>query len=492
MNEIAAKNRPYEFCTECGAKVLNESIKNAIRNKKSAFCNYCGAEIIKFNAQNYNFKKEKIQKLVAKDFNRQTKLFICRIIYEILKSPEYCSNLKEHQRELPQKQIQKIAENITKSLSYLNIRNSWINKLHTISQKEFEKGYEKLQVLLKSNPNYQNSFTKYIEKLTQIIFKIINWNYDITLLRGFNLVVAEDLKEHYGFLHDPLLSKEFKYWLFIFMARIIYFTMKAQEKFMKLQSNESFSLEGYLLKLAYQLKENILKENKIMTKEWLNQLQNISLSEFVRNYRILQLNLNIDQIYCESFIKQLNWLSWTVYTIISKNQYEPEPSKFKQILMQDIKNIQKDKEFIKKIEQKQFREFEYQKSGKGDLNFEFIESTTDNEKFGTSPLTTDSAQNPPPDIDYENIFIQAENYQKYPVTAVIDTGSEINTIDSELVNLLSLKTNSTLQTVETYNGKDTKQQYCKATIIFRGEPLELDFYIDESLYNRFKVHIILS
>ncbi|KKM18273.1 hypothetical protein LCGC14_1667380, partial [marine sediment metagenome] len=185
-------------CRYCGWKIPTNFIQKVSENGVSAFCENCGTELLNENPirdiiiseeksdQDLTMNKKKktiyykiyekirIEKnpiarvLRDSDFIKSFKdnflLAMSRVIYYHLRKLELGSAIQDKNKKLTKDTIDKIYEEINPIFSK-RFKLEYLENLHKMNRRDFEKWLIKLHTKLKLNKNFHNDFVLYLRWL---------------------------------------------------------------------------------------------------------------------------------------------------------------------------------------------------------------------------------------------------------------------------------------------------------------------------------------
>ena len=172
-----------------------------------------------------------------KHFEIELMIFTSRHIYEVIKSPDFALKMGGIQDNLTASQIDKLAHAIRKSIIHYQMKTEWLDEFKKRDRKDFMNKYEKLQIILKSDQIYSESFLDCIKKLIKFINGLIKAEKKISELKGIKSIIANDLINGTPLQINIGSNPIFRRNLSIVLSRIIYLIIKVLESNRELGKN---------------------------------------------------------------------------------------------------------------------------------------------------------------------------------------------------------------------------------------------------------------
>ena len=225
-------------CNYCGWKIPADFIQKVSEKSGFVFCENCGTELISENpipnpikSENNNqdligkkkkktisniiYEKLRIEKnpiarvLRDSDFIKTFKdnflLVMSRVIYYHLRTLGLETVIEVKAGELTKHAAEKLYKEISPVFSK-RFKRVYLENLHKMDRRDFEKWLIKLHTKLKLNKNFHNDFVLYLRWLINEVYIIISEFWDITNLPKFERIIRDDLKE---FCFDAEKDKNF-------------------------------------------------------------------------------------------------------------------------------------------------------------------------------------------------------------------------------------------------------------------------------------------
>ncbi len=350
-----------ELLTKTSKKKIEnyfEKFQSGLKKKKKSQSNYMPYFIknIKFvfrlingdyefsNLTKYNQKavkklKEKygfkINAKTKNSFSYSLSILMCRKTYRIITAPGHVLDLKHSKNELTKQYTLNTAKDIT------------VLVLNNYFKRNFSKSYKKLKKDLEIDWVYRESFIEYVCSLIKLVYKLAYNNGYSSRLRGFQKLIAEDLKESAFFENDTNYSPYLRLNLTLILSRIIHYVLDSSLNLTPLQSDPRKLNPTDNLRFANEIVDEILADKKIKS-EFLKKFYNLSLEEFQKKYEKLQAKLKSDMLYKENFLSFLQKLINSVYKITHTRSKKSNHSKIELGIIKDLANYNFNWELIKK------------------------------------------------------------------------------------------------------------------------------------------------
>ncbi len=405
----------------------------------------------------------------SNEFKETLTIFLAWIIYGNMNDPESDLMLTGVYDELTDSDTENIATSLMNFLKNQQIRDNWLTKFENRNSiKKFQKEYKKLQHDLKSDKFYYDVVFEDLRWLVRIICKLIKSIYNFDKLSGIKLEIVNFFKTEDLFEKDPNLSKIFKRNFIVIVSRLIYSWIKEVENFKNMQASQMDLAMSAVKSLANDLIVNILTTNKIRS-ELMDKLNEITSERFDRDYKNLKLRLLSDGIYKQSFLNYLQWRIIRIFELVADRFEVSTMENFEKTILKDLETYDFDK--IKEI-----------------LSKKPIPINEDN---NTIKIEQDGKSRMP---DIENLYILDKNSNKFPITAIIDTGASNpeNLIDSNLANSLNLEIIDTPGENVQIAGTEVNGNKSRAIVFFRGVRMETDFLVVKNLIDIIKFPVLIS
>ncbi|KKM64156.1 hypothetical protein LCGC14_1504210 [marine sediment metagenome] len=214
-------------CDYCGWKIPADFIHRVSENSDSIFCENCGTEIQsekpvcdiinseEKSNQDLSSKKKKramfskfyerirreknpvARVLLDSDFIKTFKdnflLVMSRVIYYHLRTLGFESAIEVKAGELTKDVAEKLYKEISPVFSK-RFKRVYLENLHKMNRRDFEKWLIKLHTKLKLNKNFHNDFVLYLRWLINEVYIIASEFWDSTNLPKFERIIRDDLK----------------------------------------------------------------------------------------------------------------------------------------------------------------------------------------------------------------------------------------------------------------------------------------------------------
>lgn len=280
----------------------------------------------------YGFK---INNKTKNSFSYFLSILLSRKIYRIITAPGQVLDLKHSKNEL----TKQYTLNTAKDITALVINNYF--------KRNFSKAYRKLKRNLEIDWVYRESFIDHVCSLIKLTYRLAyNKGYS-SKLRGFQKLIAQDLKESAFFEDDINFSPYLKLNLTLILSRIIHNILDSSQNLTPLQSDPRKLNPTDNLRLATEILDEILEDKKIKS-EFLKTFYNLSIEEFQKEYAKLQVKLKSDMLYKENFLSFLQKLINSVYKITHTRTKKSNHSRIELGIIKDLANYNFNWESIKK------------------------------------------------------------------------------------------------------------------------------------------------
>ncbi len=124
-------------------------------------------------------------------------LILSRIIHYVLDSSLNLTPLQSDPRKLnPSNNLRFANEIMDEILEEKNIKPEFLKKFYNLSLEEFQKEYEKLQAILKSDMLYKENFLSFLQKLINTVYKITHTKTKKSNHSKIELAIIQDLANY--------------------------------------------------------------------------------------------------------------------------------------------------------------------------------------------------------------------------------------------------------------------------------------------------------
>ena len=214
-------------CRYCKLPFSDEILKKIKDNKEDVICQHCG-DIVKRIQDNYNLIKPEADESKSnynilpttlqtdiidnqeallypngrifydKDFPPIFKsnfiIVFSRLVYFHIRRLESIGQLKSAKMEISENIINELHMCIS-SVQRMRIKNEFLNDLHLITVKVFDKNLKKLQEKIQLNKEYQQDFIIYCRWLIRRVYTLVAEKFESSTLSKFERTIIKDLKE---------------------------------------------------------------------------------------------------------------------------------------------------------------------------------------------------------------------------------------------------------------------------------------------------------
>jgi len=294
-------------CWYCGCDIPYELIEKIKVNQNNVCCETCCAII---SRKGNSIGEKRFEKGIdLKATHRQWIFILYRQVYGLLRKSRYTNMIRE-KKELKPSQINRLAKKLRMTSLEQDIPNIWLDNPN-INRKDFMDYHEYRQNQLCLDEIFEASFLPLFQNAIKFVYDSIIGNQKIANFHGkVQMEIIEDLMKYYGVSINYYERGTFLYYITMFISRYIYNLIKKsnQNPQQKEDKIEEF-VKAVLLEVSF----------KDVNNELLSLIVSNNRKRFKSKYEMFQSDLIWNQIYRESFLTYVRWLTDIILELMNNN-----------------------------------------------------------------------------------------------------------------------------------------------------------------------------